>query len=154
VLTAPANAPDANASFMRASEVMNIRMDADLVILSACNTGGAAGAGGEALSGLARSFFYAGARGLLITHWAVDDGAASLIVADSIRRQGLEGGTSAAALRGAQNLLLDEAGRRLPASFAHPYYWAAFALIGDGKRVSSTVSLRRASIDSLAGRIL
>ncbi|MDB5317269.1 MAG: hypothetical protein JWO24_3113 [Rhodospirillales bacterium] len=154
VLTAPANAPDANASFMRASEVMNIRMDADLVILSACNTGGAAGAGGEALSGLARSFFYAGARGLLITHWAVDDGAASLIVADSIRRQGLEGGTSAAALRGAQNLLLDEAGRRLPASFAHPYYWAAFALIGDGKRVSSTVPLRRASIDSLAGRIL
>lgn len=142
VLTPPANAADANASFMRASDVMNIRMDADLVILSACNTGGAAGAGGEALSGLARSFFYAGARGLLITHWAVDDGAASLIVADSIRRQGLEGGTSASALRGAQMLLLDEAGRRLPANFAHPYYWAAFALIGDGKRVAAAPQQR------------
>ncbi len=154
VLTAPANAADANASFMRASDVMNIRMDADLVILSACNTGGAAGAGGEALSGLARSFFYAGARGLLITHWAVDDGAASLIVADSIRRQGLEGGTSASALRGAQLLLLDEAGRRLPANFSHPYYWAPFALIGDGKRVTAEPTQRRAAVDAPVARTL
>jgi CHAT domain-containing protein len=135
LLSAPANAADANAAFMRASEVLNIRMDADLVILSACNTGGAGGAGGEALSGLARAFFYAGARGLLITHWAVDDGAAALTVADAIRRQ-QGGSSSAAALRGAQLLLLDEAGGRLPANFAHPYYWAPFALIGDGRRAT------------------
>lgn len=136
LLSTPAGAADANAAFMRASEVLNIQMDADLVILSACNTGGAGGAGGEALSGLARAFFYAGARGLLITHWAVDDGAAALTVADAIRRQ-QGGASSAAALRGAQLLLLDEAGRRLPANFAHPYYWAPFALIGDGRRASA-----------------
>ncbi|HEY4251188.1 MAG TPA: CHAT domain-containing protein [Roseomonas sp.] len=133
LLSTPPGAADANAAFMRASEVLNIQMDADLVILSACNTGGAGGAGGEALSGLARAFFYAGARGLLITHWAVDDGAAALTVADTLRRQ-QAGDSSAAALRGAQLLLLDEAGSRLPAAFSHPYYWAPFALIGDGRR--------------------
>jgi CHAT domain-containing protein len=109
-------------------------MDADLVVLSACNTGGPSGeGGGEALSGLARAFFYAGARGLLVTHWAVDDAASALTVADTLRRMGT-GLSSAAALRGAQLLILEEAGRRLPAQFAHPYYWAPFALIGDGRR--------------------
>ena len=54
-------------------------------------------------------------------------------VADTLRRQ-QGGATSAAALRGAQLLILDEAGRNLPAVFAHPYYWAPFVLIGDGRR--------------------
>jgi CHAT domain-containing protein len=117
-------------------------------VLSACNTGGPGGeGGGEALSGLARAFFYAGARGLLVTHWAVDDAASALTVADALRRQ--QGGSaSAAALRGAQLLLIEEAGRRLPSVFAHPYYWAPFALIGDGRRDaaplrSAEVVLRR-----------
>jgi CHAT domain-containing protein len=134
VVSPPAGARDAAASFIRASEVLGLKMDADLVVLSACNTGGPGGeGGGEALSGLARSFFYAGARGLLVTHWAVDDAASALLVADTLRRQG-GGAASAASLRGAQLLILEEAGRRLPAAFAHPYYWAPFALIGDGRR--------------------
>ncbi|MFT8245667.1 CHAT domain-containing protein [Roseomonas sp. BN140053] len=136
VVSAPANAPSADASFVRASEMLSLHLDADLVILSACNTGGpGGGGGGEALSGLARAFFYAGARGLLASHWAVDDSAAALTVADLLRRQ--EGGSStAAALRGAQLLILEEAGKRLPESFAHPFYWAPFALIGDGRRTA------------------
>jgi len=134
VASPPAGAPSADPAFLRASEVLDLRMDADLVILSACNTGGPGGeGGGEALSGLARAFFFAGARGLLVTHWAVDDAAAALTVADTLRRQ-QGGATSAAALRGAQLLMLDEAGRALPAAFAHPYYWAPFVLIGDGRR--------------------
>nr|WP_255569406.1 CHAT domain-containing protein [Neoroseomonas alba] len=134
VASPPAGAASADASFLKASEVLDLKMDADLVILSACNTGGPGGeGGGEALSGLARAFFYAGARGLMVTHWAVDDAAAALTVADTLRRQ--QGrATSAAALRGAQLLILDEAGRNLPAAFAHPYYWAPFVLIGDGRR--------------------
>ncbi|PZW51017.1 CHAT domain-containing protein [Humitalea rosea] len=138
VLSTPAGAADASAAFLTASEVLGLKLDADLVILSACNTGGPGGAGGgEALSGLARAFFYAGARGLMITHWAVDDTAATLIVADTLRRQA-GGASSAAALQGAQQLLLDEAGRRLPAAYAHPYYWAPFALLGDGRREVAT----------------
>jgi CHAT domain-containing protein len=134
VASPPPGATSAEAAFLKASEVLDLKMDADLVILSACNTGGPGGeGGGEALSGLARAFFYAGARGLMVTHWAVDDAAAALTVADTLRRQ-RDGAPSAAALRGAQLLMLDEAGRRLPAAFAHPYYWAPFVLIGDGYR--------------------
>jgi CHAT domain-containing protein len=134
VVSAAPGAADAGSSFVKASELLGLKLDADLVILSACNTGGPGGAGGgEALSGLARAFFYAGARGLMVTHWAVDDAAAALTVADSLRRQ-QAGASSAASLRGAQLLLLEEAGRRLPDSFAHPFYWAPFALIGDGRR--------------------
>ncbi len=134
VVSAQAGAADAATAFIPASDLLSLKLDADLVVLSACNTGGPGGAGGgEALSGLARAFFYAGARGLLVTHWAVDDSAAALTVADSLRRQ-QGGASSAAALRGAQLLILEEAGRALPAEFAHPFYWAPFALIGDGRR--------------------
>jgi CHAT domain-containing protein/tetratricopeptide (TPR) repeat protein len=144
IVVSPARgAPDASSAFLRASQVLDLQLDADLVILSACNTAGpasglagASGAAGEALSGLARSFFYAGARGLLVTHWPAVDQAAAITVADTMRRQEA-GGDSAASLRGAQLVLLDEAGRGLPAFYAHPYYWAAFALIGDGRRAAA-----------------
>ncbi|SDD70117.1 CHAT domain-containing protein [Belnapia rosea] len=136
VVSPQAGAADANSAFVKASDLLGLKLDADLIILSACNTGGPGGAGGgEALSGLARAFFYAGARGLMVTHWAVDDAAAALTVADSLRRQ-QAGASSAAALRGAQLLLLDEAGQRLPDAFGHPFYWAPFALIGDGRRAA------------------
>jgi CHAT domain-containing protein len=69
----------------------------------------------------------------LVTHWPAVDDAATLMVADLMRRQA-DGASSAAALRGAQLLFLNEAGGRLPAEFAHPYYWAVFAVIGDGRR--------------------
>jgi CHAT domain-containing protein len=70
-----------------------------------------------------------------VTHWPAVDQAAAITVADMMRRQGA-GTDSATALRGAQMLLLDEAGRSLPAFYAHPYSWAGFALIGDGRRAA------------------
>jgi CHAT domain-containing protein len=137
LVSPPGGAASAEAAFLGASDVLRLRLDADLVILSACNTAGpGGGGGGESLSGLARSFFYAGARGLLATHWAVEDSAATLTVADTLRRQ-QGGAASAEALRNAQLLFLDSAGRRLPATFAHPYYWAPFALIGEGRRATA-----------------
>ena len=141
IIASPARgAPNASSAFLRSTDVLSFRLDADLVILSACNTAGpgsgvaeGAGSAGEALSGLARSFFYAGARGLLATHWYADDEVATLMVADLMRRQAA-GGSSAAALRGTQLLVLEQAGSSLPAQFSHPYYWAVFAMIGDGRR--------------------
>jgi CHAT domain-containing protein len=131
------NAADASTGFIPASDVLNIKLNADLVVLSACNTGGPGGAeGGEALSGLARAFFYAGARGLMVTHWQLDDTAGAFTVAETLRRQ-IQGASTAAALRGAQVSILDAARRgQLPAEFAHPFFWAPFALIGDGRRVA------------------
>jgi CHAT domain-containing protein len=132
VTSAPGGATDASGALLTASEVMGMDLDADVVILSACNSGGpAGGAAGESLSGLARSFFYAGARSLMVTHWSVNDQAAAYLVAETMRRFRAGGGI-AAAMRGAQLAMLDQAGKDLPAEIAHPFYWAPFALIGDG----------------------
>src|SRR6185295_17935018 len=68
---------------LTASEVTGLKLDADWVILSACNTA-AGDAGGEALSGLARAFFYAGARALLVSHWPVSSDAAVRLTTTAI----------------------------------------------------------------------
>ena len=141
VTSAPLGAAEATGALLSVSSVMGLDLDADTVILSACNSGAAAvaskdGAGGdkvagESLSGLARAFFFAGARSLMVTHWSVNDRTAAFLVAETMRR--VHPGTGInAALREAQLSMLDNAGRNLPAELAHPFHWAPFALIGDG----------------------
>ncbi|MFT8245081.1 CHAT domain-containing protein [Roseomonas sp. BN140053] len=125
--SAPGNAPDASGALLSSSGVLDLNLDADLVILSACNTGGGA-AGGESLSSLARAFFYAGARALVVTHWYVNDVAATRIVAFTLRNLN-SGQPLAEALRAAQ---LDLA-RNVPGA-SHPALWAPFALVGPGPR--------------------
>ncbi len=142
VTSDPAGAADAAGALLTVSAVVGLDLDADTVILSACNSGGgatsaadAAAAGGkasgESLSGLARAFFYAGARSLMVTHWSVNDQAAAYLVAESMRRVQAGEGINEA-LRSAQLGMLDDAGKGTPAELAHPFYWAPFALIGDG----------------------
>ncbi len=134
VASAPAGAPDAAGALLTAAQVTGLDLDAELVILSACNTGGAdGGAAGESLSGLARAFFYAGARTLLVTHWPVNDEVAAYLVADTLARLRAAPALGAAgALRAAQLALLGGAGHDLPAAVAHPFFWAGFAAIGEG----------------------
>ena len=72
ILTPPNDGTKADDGYLSASEIASLRLDADWVILSACNTAAGGTQGAEALSGLARAFFYAGARALLVSHWAVD----------------------------------------------------------------------------------
>ncbi|HUB45008.1 MAG TPA: CHAT domain-containing protein, partial [Acetobacteraceae bacterium] len=135
VTSAPPGAVDASGALLTTSDVVGLDLDADAVILSACNSGGPGGAdGGDSLSGLARAFFFAGARALLVTHWSISDQSSAFLVADTLRRfaAGSDGGL-AGALRAAQLGMLDAAGRSLPASLAHPFYWAPFALIGEGQ---------------------
>ncbi|WP_237216224.1 CHAT domain-containing protein, partial [Falsiroseomonas oryziterrae] len=123
--SAPAGAPNAAGALLTAAGVLELDLDADAVVLSACNSGGGAAAG-ESLSGLARAFFYAGARSLLVTHWYINDAAATRIVALALRNY-RQSGDLAEALRAAQ---LDLA-RNVPGG-AHPAYWGAFALVGPG----------------------
>jgi CHAT domain-containing protein/tetratricopeptide (TPR) repeat protein len=134
VTSAPENAPSAEAALLTASQVTQLDLDADTVILSACNTGGASGgAAGESLSGLARSFFYAGARSMLVTHWAVNDRVTAYLVALAIAEaQRNEDGSLAAGLATAQRKMLADAVGPL-AGEAHPFYWAPLALIGDAR---------------------
>ncbi|PWS38069.1 hypothetical protein DFH01_01830 [Falsiroseomonas bella] len=131
----PPNAPDAAPALLTASAIVNLDLDADLVILSACNSGGPAGStAGESLSGLARAFFYAGARSLLVTHWAVDDRMAAYLVAKTLGE--MRGGRGPSqALQAAQLSILNDAGRGLPEQAAHPFFWAPFAVIGEGGAV-------------------
>jgi CHAT domain-containing protein len=118
-------AADAANALLTAGTLLDVELDADVVVLSACNSGGGAAAG-ESLSGLARSIFFAGARSLMVTHWYVNDAAATRIVAFSMRNL-QQGQGMAEAMRNAQ---LDLA-RNVPGG-SHPALWAAFALVGPG----------------------
>ena len=126
-------APNAISALLTASQIEQMDLDAELVILAACNTAGPGGSGtgaGESLSGLARSFFFAGARSLLVTHWDANDITTTYLTVlflNNLRTDPGAGGP--AALASAQRRMLDEAtGGR--AMLAHPYYWAVGALIG------------------------
>ncbi len=134
VTSAPANAASAAGALLPASEVVGLDLDADLVILSACNSGGPGGtSAGESLSGLARAFFYAGARSLAVTHWAVNDQVAAYLVADTLRRMRDNANLGiAGALRDAQLAMFADAGKTLPPEIAHPFFGAPFSVIGEG----------------------
>ena len=134
VTSDPNGAPNAAGALLTASDVVGLNLDADLVILSACNSGGPGGTtAGESLSGLARAFFYAGARALLVTHWSVNDQVAAFLVADTLRRIKENPALGVAgALRNAQLAMLADAGKGLPPEIAHPFFWAPFAVIGEG----------------------
>ncbi|HUN40416.1 MAG TPA: CHAT domain-containing tetratricopeptide repeat protein [Acetobacteraceae bacterium] len=140
VTSDPQGATNASGALLTASDVVGMNLDADLIILSACNSGGPGGStAGESLSGLARAFFYAGARALLVTHWSVNDQVAAYLVADTLLRMKQNPALGVAgALRNAQLAMLAQAGKSLPAEIAHPFFWAPFAVIGEGgERVES-----------------
>ena len=120
-------------------EIFDLRLDADLIILSACDTAGAAtaaatreaglaGGGDFALDGLVRAFVGAGGRSVIASHWPAPDNfnATERLIGGLFRAP--PGTSTAAALRTAQRPLMDEA------ATSHPYYWAGFAIIGDGSR--------------------
>jgi CHAT domain-containing protein len=138
VTSDPPGAADAHGALLTASEIAGLKLDANAVLLSACNSGGPGGsAPGESLSGLARSFFYAGARSLLVTHWDVNDKVTSVLVGATLAYAKADPQLGmAAALADAQRRLLDKAKTDVP-ELAHPFYWAPLALIGEGRAVSS-----------------
>src|SRR4029450_167052 len=76
-LTLPNEPSELDDGLLTASEVAQLKLNADWVVLSACNTAAGEKPGAEALSGLTRAFFYAGARALLVSHWGIDSKAAT-----------------------------------------------------------------------------
>ena len=86
-LSAPAVAGVEGDGLLTMEEILTLKLDADWVVLSACNTGAGAGAGAEAASGLGRAFFYAGTRALLVTNWSVHSQSAKDLVTDLFKRQ-------------------------------------------------------------------
>jgi CHAT domain-containing protein/tetratricopeptide (TPR) repeat protein len=130
VLTPPQTPTPTDDGLLTASEVAQLHLDSDWVVLSACNTasGGSGAGAGEALSGLARGFFYAGARALLVSHWAVNSRATvDLVVVtfDALKVEPKLG--RAEALRRSMLALIASGGRN-----AHPATWAPFVVVGEG----------------------
>lgn len=131
---------------LEASEIVDLRLDAELVVMSACDTsagagvasealtgfrgvGGSYAAGGESLNGLARSFFYAGARNVVSSYWSVDDIATQELMV------GFYGAAAADANVGiAEALRVAEEAQIAGGKHSHPFFWAPFATIGDGAR--------------------
>jgi CHAT domain-containing protein len=112
-------------------EVFNLDLSScSLVTLSACETGRASIGGGDEVMGLGRGFLYAGAASLLPTLWKVDD-ASSAELMEIFYHALLSGYTKAAALASAQRAFLRRARSTERAHYIHPYFWAAFHLIGD-----------------------
>jgi CHAT domain-containing protein len=129
VLSIPEKPTEQDDGLLRASDIAQLKLNADWVVLSACNTASSDGIGAEALSGLAQAFFYAGARSLIVSHWEVNDAAAaklmSALFAISSNDPALSHGE---ALQSAEIQLLSAA--RTNAE-AHPRYWAPFAVVGE-----------------------
>lgn len=135
VLTPPAEqSTDKEADgLLEASEIANLRVNADLVVLSACNTAGGGGKfGGEALSGLAEAFFHAGARSMIVSHWQVPSAATAQLMSGTFAFLGPQLATgSSPALRDSQMKLIADK------KTAHPFFWAAFVVVGDGLAASA-----------------
>jgi CHAT domain-containing protein len=115
---------------LTASEVAQLNLNADWVVMSACNTAAGSADGAEAMSGLARAFFYAGARSLLVSHWYVDSEASVAITTGAVNAMKANPKTGRAeALRSSIAAVIAKGGR-----FAHPSVWAPFVLVGNGER--------------------
>jgi CHAT domain-containing protein len=131
VLTPPAQSGDEDDGLLSTGEIAELSLDADLVILSACNTAAGDSENEEGHSGLADAFFYAGARSLLVSHWPVYSDAATDLTTHAIdQATASDDMTIAHGLRLAMLAALDAAGD--DPRKQHPAYWAPFTLVGDG----------------------
>ncbi|QBQ97134.1 CHAT domain-containing protein [Paraburkholderia pallida] len=119
-------------SILTADDIVTLRLNADWVVLSACNTGLATGDAGDSVSALARAFFAAGARSLLVTQWAVESKSAALVTSGLFDAYAANPALSKADAL-AQTERAMAAGKE-GALYRHPYYWAAYFLAGDAQR--------------------
>lgn len=113
--------------FLRAHDIYNLNLPAEVVVLSACETGLGKQIKGEGLVGLTQGFMYAGARRVVVSLWNVNDKATAELMARFYRGMLRENKTPAAALRTAQLEMSQQA------KWRSPYYWAAFVLQGEWK---------------------
>nr|WP_283808437.1 CHAT domain-containing protein [Bradyrhizobium sp. AS23.2] len=131
VLTPPKTATPLDDGLLTASEIAQLKLNADWAILSACNTAASRSLETDALSGLARAFFFAGARLLLVSHWSVDSSATVILISRAFRAMALD-----RSIKPAQALRESLVSMIADPPFAHPARWAPFVLIGDSNSFS------------------
>ncbi|HZU77448.1 MAG TPA: CHAT domain-containing protein, partial [Dehalococcoidia bacterium] len=123
------------------ADIFDLRLRARLVVLSACETARAVVGGGDELVGLTRAWLYAGAAGLVVSQWRVEDAATATLMRSFYRRFG-RGAGAAAALREAQLEFIRHAPEN---GRSHPFYWAGFQTIGAGPRERARTRTQRTS---------
>ena len=116
---------NAQDGFLRTHDIYNLKLPAELVVLSACETGLGKDVKGEGLVGLTRGFMYAGARRVVVSLWNVNDKATADLMANLYRGMLRSNKTPAASLREAQIEMLRQK------QWRSPYYWAAFVIQGE-----------------------
>ncbi len=136
-LSAPSVANVSGDGLLTMEEILPLKLDADWVLLSACNTGSGATADGEAATGLGRAFFYAGSRALLVTNWPVESVSARILVSEIFNLQAADPDLGRSkALQQAMLSAIDGPGHMEDGvevySYAHPMFWGPYSLIGDG----------------------
>ena len=112
-------------SFLRLKDIFNLQLNAELVVLSACETGLGDNVSGEGIVGLTRGFMYAGARRVLVSLWAVNDTGTAKLMSNYYQKMLQDKLTPVAALRAAQLEMWQGE------TWQSPYYWAAFTIQGD-----------------------
>ncbi|MCE7529010.1 CHAT domain-containing protein [Polynucleobacter sp. IMCC 29146] len=135
-LSSPDVTGDKDDGLLTMDKVIGLKLNADWVVLSACNTAAGEGAASEAVSGLGRAFFFAGTKALLVSNWPVDSVASRQLMTDLFKRQ-QDNKTLAKpeALRQAMLAQIDQGGVKegstVKYSYAHPLFWAPFMVVGD-----------------------
>jgi CHAT domain-containing protein/Tfp pilus assembly protein PilF len=130
VLTPPARPTPQDDGLLKASEIAQLKLNADLVILSACNTAASDGTpGAEGFSGLSKAFLYAGARSLMVSHWSVVSDSTVALMTRMVAQLEAKGTGRAEALRRAELALMDDKDHP---EFSHPLFWAPFVVVGEG----------------------
>jgi len=136
-LTPPKEPTPEDDGLLRASQVAQLKLNADFILLSACNTAAPDGTpGAEGLSGLAKAFFYAGARSLLVSHWPVDSASAVKLTTGAFEALNANPHIGRAeALRRSILAMVDPANASAQDDdkvfSAHPIFWAPFVLVGE-----------------------
>jgi CHAT domain-containing protein/Tfp pilus assembly protein PilF len=132
VLSIPRRPSDEDDGLLRASDVAMLKMNADFVVLSACNTAAGDKPGAEALSGLARAFFYAGARSLIVSNWAVDSESTVALMTGLF--DVLKSNPHLSYAEALRASMLQMIGNSSKPEWAQPKFWAPFIVVGEPER--------------------
>lgn len=126
--------PEDYDGLLEMTEAAGLRLNSDVVILSTCNSAGESGKGGEGFAGMARSFLFAGSQAVVASHWPVDSQATKMLIENYGKYLKTKGRLEA--LKAARNVVKNEVveygkDKKIKISYAHPYFWASFVLLGE-----------------------
>jgi tetratricopeptide (TPR) repeat protein/CHAT domain-containing protein len=131
ILTPPAVGTPEDDGYLASGEIAKLKLNADWVILSACNTAAADGTpGAEGMSGMAKAFFYAGARSLLVSHWSVASEATVPLTTSMLGKY--EASPKLGKAQAQRKAMLELMNTQNHPEYAHPLFWAPFVVVGEG----------------------